>query len=364
MYGRGEQRGPIAGSLAMTVLILAGCATSASAPPQTSSGSAGSGVVTATPTRAPVPTPSPAYPGIQILPANGEIIRLSPPSTEVGYLGATTDAIWAATSVGLREIDPISMTATPAAGDTTGRFGLVANADEVWVTNFIHDSVERRDVDSGEVELEVDVPDSANAMALFGEEIWVAQHHGGSVTVLERASGKVIAVIAAGNPGSSGPQGVAVNANGGWVGVPNAGAVFRIDPETHQVVAKVETSTSPCGGIAIQADAVWVSSCFDDRKAIRIDPATNSVVAEIDIGGENGGAVIVDGYPWFPVANRLVRVDPATNAVDKVVQLDEVRFKGFGSVVAFDAVWIGGVGGEGAIGGVARIPLSVLAASE
>jgi streptogramin lyase len=121
-------------------------------------------------------------------------------------------------------------------------------------------------------------------------------------------------------------------------------------------VATIKTETSPCGGIAVQAQAVWVSSCYDDHFAVRIDPRTNTNVAEIDIGGNNGGAVIIDGSPWFPVANRLVRIDPATNRIDRVVEFAPDGFLGFGSAIGFDAVWIGGL----EPGQVARIPLTSL----
>lgn len=130
--------------------------------------------------------------------------------------------------------------------------------------------------------------------------------------------------------------------------------MVRIDARTYKVVATIKTKASPCGGITLEEHAVWVSTCFDDTKAIRIDPKTNTVVAEVEIGGRNGGAVVIDGYPWFPVDNHLVRVDPATNRLDRVVEFDE-WFESFGAVVAFDSIWIGSVAGE-----IAVVPLAVL----
>ena len=64
---------------------------------------------------------------------------------------------------------------------------------------------------------------------------------------------------------------------------------------------------------------------------------------------------VVDGYPWFPVANRLVRIDPATNRIDRVVEFATDEFLGFGSTIGFDAIWIGGLPGQ-----VARVPISAL----
>ena len=78
-------------------------------------------------------------------------------------------------------------------------------------------------------------------------------------------------------------KGIAADAEGVWAGISDSGLVVRIDPSTNEVVAEIEVTTSPCGGIALQPDAVWVSSCYDDHYAIHIDPRTNELVAEIDI---------------------------------------------------------------------------------
>jgi streptogramin lyase len=184
----------------------------------------------------------------------------------------------------------------------------------------------------------------------------VAQHQRGTVTRLREPSGSIVSQVELGPAGRSGPQGVTATKTGVWIGIPNIGSVVRVDPASNTVVATIKTETSPCGGIAVQAEAVWVSSCYDDHFAVRIDPRTNTNVAEIDIGGNNGGAVIIDGSPWFPVANRLVRIDPATNRIDRVVEFAPDGFLGFGSAIGFDAVWIGGL----EPGQVARIPLTSL----
>ena len=101
--------------------------------------------------------------------------------------------------------------------------------------------------------------------------------------------------------GAAGPKGIAADSQGVWVGIPNEGSVVRIDPSTNEVVAEIEVTTSPCGGIALQPDAVWVSSCYDDHYAIHIDPRTNELVAEIDIGGFNGvpcWLMAIPGSQW------------------------------------------------------------------
>jgi hypothetical protein len=131
--------------------------------------------------------------------------------------------------------------------------------------------------------------------------------------------------------------------------------VVRIDPSTNAVVATIKTQSSACGGIALDPDAVWVSSCYDDHFAIRIDPRTNLLVAEIDIGGYNGRPLLIDGYPWYPVDHRLVRVDPKTNQIDRIVEFAR-DFSAFGSTMGFGSVWVGDFEGH-----VARFPITALA---
>ena len=63
------------------------------------------------------------------------------------------------------------------------------------------------------------------------------------------------------------------------------------------------------------------------------------MVGEFSIGGQNGGAVMADGYPWFPVENRLVRLNPETNEVDGVVEFS-VAYHGYGTAPGFGSVWM------------------------
>ena len=92
-----------------------------------------------------------------------------------------------------------------------------------------------------------------------------------------------------------------------WVTSASYGTLSRIDPQTGEVVAKIEVGR---GAVDIAAEersgAVWVAGLYlpkdyagraspkysEDRKLSRVDPATNRVVAEIPIraGSPDGGA--------------------------------------------------------------------------
>ena len=344
-------------SLALLIAAVAACAC-AGAQPTTSSKPSALTVVpstkTADPTASPriraTPTPGP-YDGLAVVDVDAKSAPL--PGREVGYLGVTTNFIWAATSKGLVRIDPRTLAIENV--DAVGRFGLAAAADAVWVTDFSRGVVSRLDPSTSTQTASLELPDNPNAIAILGNTVWVAQHRGGSVTRLDGRSAKATAVIDVGPAGPSGPHGIVAAKKAVWVGVTNTQSVVRINPATNAVTATIKTNTSPCGGLALTGDAVWVSTCFDDHFAVRIDPRTNALVAEIDVGGPNGGPIVVDGHAWFPVNNQLVRIDPATNKIDRIVKFwSSAEFAAYGATVGFDSVWVGGQGR------ISRIPITAL----
>jgi virginiamycin B lyase len=92
-----------------------------------------------------------------------------------------------------------------------------------------------------------------------------------------------------------------------------SGAVWRIDPDTDEVLATEGEFGSGVSAIATGAGAVWV---VFDGTLFRIDAAANRVVSTIPVGLVEGLAV-GRGYVW--AANHeggfVLRIDPATNQV-------------------------------------------------
>ena len=328
--------------------------------PATGPGVVPSASATPTATRPPTRSSSPdPFEGVPEFRMSAQMIDV--PGSSHAYLGVTDEAVWAAESSGLVRIDPTKLESEQV--ERASRFGLAANQDEVWVTDIDAGTLSQFDPATSEGTEVADLSGNPGAVAIFGNSVWVAQEFGGSVTRLEASSGAVVKEIPVGIDGAAGPRGIAADSQGVWVGVPNEGSVVRIDPSTNEIVAEIEVTTSPCGGIALQPDAVWVSSCYNDHYVIHIDPRTNELVAEIDVGGFNGVPVLVDGYPWFPVGNRLVRIDPATDRIDQIVAfwfrsdfgLMPDEFPSFGATVGFDSIWI-----ESSDGRMARIGLDAL----
>lgn len=304
---------------------------------------------TASPKR---PSAADVYPGVNARIVEAQMAEM-PYYRELGYMGVSAGFVWAATSTGLIRIDPDDMSVFEV--DDAPGFGMFATESSVWASDFDRATVTRYDPETASQTMVSKVYGSPEAISVFGDNVWVAQHHGGSIARLDGPSGGVLAEVKVGLMGSSGPQGILATADSVWVGIPNSTTVVRVDPDTNTVVATIPVVTLPCGPIAATVDAVWVSSCFEDEMIVRIDPRTNGVVGEFSIGGYNGAPVVVNGYPWFPVENRLVRFNPATNEVDGVVEFAD-EFHAYGTAVGFDSIWVGSVGGRN----VARVPLDVL----
>ena len=87
--------------------------------------------------------------------------------------------------------------------------------------------------------------------------------------------------------GRGGAQKITAGLGSLWVGVGNKQAVVRVDPRANKIAATIQLPRSvvPCGGIAVSAAAVWVTSCLELKTVARIDPRTNTVASILDVGG-------------------------------------------------------------------------------
>ena len=105
-----------------------------------------------------------------------------------------------------------------------------------------------------------------------------------------------------------------------WATVKEAAMVYRIDPATDAVVAKIGAGAY-AHGILIQPDAVWISNAHEET-VTRIDPATNTVVLFVDGPGSGVGLAEGDGSVWASSRDGvLFRIDPTTNEAHGLVRI-------------------------------------------
>ncbi|MGH2454802.1 MAG: RNA polymerase sigma factor [Candidatus Limnocylindria bacterium] len=157
----------------------------------------------------------------------------------------------------------------------------------------------------------------------------------------------------------------------GEPGGPGSGVVVGIDPSSNEVIMTVRPASLPCGGLAADLGSVWVSACPDARQAsiVRIDRAAGGSSASIQLDGFAGDPVLREGLVWVPVVEAsdpfgsgpgsVVAFDVQTGSATDAIRLGaDVPVHGTtaaAAVIAFDALWITGDGGE-----LLRIPLAGL----
>lgn len=159
----------------------------------------------------------------------------------------------------------------------------------------------------------IDLESAALSLAVGADAIWVV----GGGKVLRIDPKRYIVTQSLSIPGHS----IAVRDDAVWVASFNAltlnaqpGVVYRIDPRTNQIVAKVQVGMGS-GGIAVGKNAVWVAN-YRDASVSRIDALSNRVVSTIEVGDGPDAIAVGEGAVW--VANRygsVTRINPQTNSV-------------------------------------------------
>ena len=318
-------------------------------------------VPAATPTVAPsvTPTPLPTLPAA--IPVTPETVI---PVQGVMALAARGPAIWVMAPGRVSMID----TGTDAVGDavtigsTTDLYnGLAANDAGVWATNATTAELDRVDPVTAKV-VQIPVGLSPKGVLATAGGVWVADVHGGSVFPIDQASNKVGTAIVVGPTGASGPNWLGSGLGSLWVGVPNNSTIVRFAPVTGRIEATIDApqGTTPCGGFAVGATAVWIPSCSSTTTMARIDPTSNTAGVKIEMGGYAFNPTLIGGVPWLSLdrgtadSGLLVRLDPATNAIDRVL-LPGATFGGGGDIVVADgSVWVS----DGWNNAVLRLPLA------
>jgi hypothetical protein len=201
----------------------------------------------------------------------------------------------------------------------------VATQDGLWVTSVatsevVHINPQTNQVDERIPLGEVDgKPFVTNTMIGDGQSLWVWDYDRNIALKIDLAEKKVAATLPNFNP--------QLIANGSVWGIEvqhsdTASRLLRLDPKTDQVAAKVSL-TPPATQQAGSADSFWF---IGGRTLFKIDPQTNQVVASVDPGAqpmftrEYGGSLWVTASPNPPSCHDLnksflVKIDPNTNQV-------------------------------------------------
>jgi DNA-binding beta-propeller fold protein YncE len=180
----------------------------------------------------------------------------------------------------------------------------------------------------------------ATEVAVGAGSVWASGRDRGSGQVLVRINPRRVAVSAQIELGCTRCHLDQIAATPGaiWMTVAHvddfsSGEVFRVDPATNRVVARIPIEGNP-RDLAVGEGAVWVYSlthfegcCVAGGTLFRIDSATNAVTATLLPGqvpphaGISTPPVVVGtgGYAWTSrLPGELVRINQATNRVEEV----------------------------------------------
>jgi streptogramin lyase len=227
--------------------------------------------------------------------------------------------------------------------------GLAVDSTAVWAVAYQGSSLSRVDPTTNTVTSTVRLDNAASALAADGA-IWVAAYGGGpadsALYRLDPATGRVVARVDAGEVCcdlSAGDGGV-------WVVDPR-GAVLRVDEATNRVTQRFDVVVDRNAHInAVYAGgSVWVSS--DTTPLVRIDARTGTRTT-IDVGG--GVPFLVDeGLVWGAAPDKLWALDQTTGRVARRVDLANST-EVISLAVGLSAIWVG-IRRPGRVGAVLRL---------
>jgi YVTN family beta-propeller protein len=325
-------------------LAVVACASGTNpTPPATS-------VVTASPSTSATPTAPTAA---------ATLVDLDQP-TSLATEGST---IWAIAGAYVARIDTATRTVKVLnIGNAAALEYVAATPEGVWASDFDGSSVTRIDPATDKVVARMDVAHPEGVLPV-GSNLWVANHHEGTLTVIDARTNEPTGTIMLGTAGSNGPHELAAGAGSIWVNEANENQVVRLTPDG-KVLAKIAVpgEFGDCGGILATTGAVWVTGCHETSDIVRIDPTSNAVVAKIQLAWYAQDAVDVGGFVWVPTSGlaggpgELDRIDPATNRIDRRLTVAALTDVG-GAVVAAGDLWV-----SNTTDAVVQIPLAELTA--
>jgi len=161
--------------------------------------------------------------------------------------------------------------------------------------------------------------------------VWVAGD--GEVVRIDPETNEVSAVVETGGL----PVSVTTTAGAVWYADRTGNAVGRIDPARQTVEALIDVGEYP-DWVTSTEDSVWVSNEASGTVS-RIDPVLDAVVATIEVG--DSPSVVMEGAGSVWVINQdsgtVSRIDPSTN---KVVASIDVGTGVVGLAATDEAVWV------------------------
>jgi YVTN family beta-propeller protein len=187
----------------------------------------------------------------------------------------------------------------PAAGRVVKRikiggypFGLAYGAGSLWVGSRHGDVVTRLDPATGKRKARIAVGSAPYALAYGGGSVWVTNESSGTVSRIGPKRNKVVKTIRVGG----GPNGIAVAFGKVWVADYGRGRLIRISASRNRVEQSIRIPTADW--ITPGSGSLWVSS--ETGLVYRVDPATMKVTAKVAVGQNPLASTVAGARLWVP----------------------------------------------------------------
>lgn len=252
-----------------------------------------------------------------------KVIRVGPDPLE---LRVAAGQIWTQNfgDGSMTRIDPATERAvTVPAGKVAG---LTTDGDDLWVAedgNHLSKIDGKTGVEEGTIQIgSTPLFEVGNAgfPAVGGGSIWLTVPKAGSPGAaqslwrIEPESGRVLAKIAIGR------DPVPPFVEDGRVWVITADALLRLDMASDQTIP-IAVASGPFG-LAAGAGSLWVGH-ESPTEVWRLDPATGKVSAKVDVGEAVRGLAFGGDRLWVTTGTGLLSIDPATNKTGRKFTLTQ-----------------------------------------
>jgi glutamine cyclotransferase len=194
---------------------------------------------------------------------------------------------------------------------------------------------------------------ASGGLSFDGKTIWLSRGPAG-ISRIDATSNSITAPIVIDPTWTWG--GFRTNAAGLWLGDFDANLLYRIDPVSLAIVARIPIDANP-DGLAVTVNAVWVAQ-HRGGSVTRIDPATNAAVTikvghagnsgphEVGIGAGSvwvsAGLTATDAGP----GGAIVRIDPKTNRIQATIKIPASASACGGFAISETAVWMASCGDQ------------------
>jgi virginiamycin B lyase len=211
-------------------------------------------------------------------------------------------SLWAYTcrTPAILRIDPATSTIQATISLPVGTFvleesTLSAGEGAVWAVSGDQATILRIDPGTNTVSNAFSVPAGATSIRAGLGALWVTNQSQGTLLRLDPKTIAVVATI----PVGSGPRFLTLGEGGVWVLDQSAGTVSHVDPSTNTVIATVvvDSGIIDGGDIASGGGAVWAR--VTDSLVAKIDPRTDVVVARYGPGSGSGGVAADADAVWI-----------------------------------------------------------------